>query len=107
VSFILSQRSFFNPLAQAEEWFGLLTKGDIAKLLNTANVDYSVVISLIEQRCRERNDTLVLRDWAHLDYTGYPHIAPGYRPLLYAELEDSFDIIRISTTRDPLRNGRV
>jgi hypothetical protein len=46
---------------------------------------------------------LVVRAWAHLDYTGYPYIAtPGYRPLRYAELAESFDIIRISTARDPV-----
>ena len=52
---------------------------------------------------RARGATLVLRDWAHLDYTGYPFVTtPGYCPLLYTELVGSFDIICISTTRDPI-----
>jgi protein O-GlcNAc transferase len=93
----------FNPIKQAQEWFGLLTQNDIAELQKQNNVSYTQAIKLIEQRCRARGATLVLRDWAHLDYTGFPFAnAPGYRPLLYTELAESFDIIRISTTRDPV-----
>ena len=95
--------NLFNPLKQAEEWFGLLTPNDITELQNRNTLNYSTAIALIEQRCSGRGDTLVLRDWAHLDYTGYPFLtAPGYRPLLFSELSDNFDIIRIATTRDPI-----
>lgn len=93
----------FNPLQQAKDWFGLLTQNDIAELQKQGTVNYTNAISLIEQRCKERGYTLVLRDWAHLDYTGFPFVTtPGYDPLLYTELSGSFDIIRISTTRDPV-----
>jgi protein O-GlcNAc transferase len=92
----------FNPLKQSMEWFGLLTETDIADLKKKSNISYAQVIELIELRCRERGDILVLRDWAHLDFIGLPFVAnPPYRPLLYAALAQSFDIIRISTTRDP------
>ena len=95
--------NLFNPLKQAEEWFGLLTQNDITDLQNQGTVNYTTAIAVIEQRCRARGATLVLRDWAHLDYTGYPFVTtPGYRPLLYTELAGSFEIIRISTTRDPV-----
>lgn len=93
----------FNPLNQAIEWFGLLTQAEIADLQKKGGISYTQVIELIEQRCRERGEILVLRDWAHLDFTGLPFVAtPPYRPLLYTELAQSFDIIRISTTRDPV-----
>jgi hypothetical protein len=93
----------FNPLNQAVQWFGLLTQAEIAELQNKGNISYTQVIELIEQRCRERDQILVLRDWAHLDFTGLPFVAvPPYRPLLYTELAQSFDIVRISTTRDPV-----
>jgi len=93
----------FNPLKQAIEWFGLLTQAEIAGLQKKDKIYYSQVIELIEQRCKERGKTLVLRDWAHLDFTGLPYVAaPQYRPLLYSELAQHFDIIRISTTRDPV-----
>lgn len=93
----------FNPLTQAAEWFGLLTPNEIVELQKQSSVNYTNAIALIEQRCRERGDSLILRDWAHLDFTGYPFVStPGYRPLLYVDLAEYFDIIRISTTRDPV-----
>ena len=93
----------FNPIQQAQKWFGLLTQNDIADLQNMKKVSYTQVIELIEQRCRQRGDKLVLRDWSHLDYTGVPFIeAPDYRPMLYAELAEGFDNIRISITRNPV-----
>jgi protein O-GlcNAc transferase len=92
----------FHPLNQAMEWFGLLTRHEMAELKKQGHASYTRSIALIEQRCRERGDILVLRDWGHLDYTGYPHIAPGYRPLVYTELSGSFDIVRISIARDPV-----
>lgn len=93
----------FNPLNQAIEWFGLLKQAEIAELQKKGNVSYTQVIELIEQRCRERGQILVLRDWAHLDFTGLPFVStPPYRPLLYSEMAQCFDIIRISTTRDPV-----
>ncbi len=93
----------FNPIKQAQEWFGLLNQDDIAGLNKQNDFSYTQVIMLIEQRCQERGDTLVLRDWGHFDYTGLPFVpAPDYRPMLYMELAGSFDIIRISTTRDPV-----
>ena len=93
----------FNPLKQAQEWFGLVTQEDIAGLQKQGRASYAQAIALIERRSRERGMTLVLRDWAHLDYTGLPFVKePGFRPLLYVELADSFDIVRLSTARDPV-----
>ncbi len=95
--------SLFDPLKQAAEWFGLLSQRDLADLQKQGATTFSNAIALIEQRCSARGSTLVLRDWGHLDYTGYPFVtAPAYGPLLYTELADGFEIIRISTTRDPV-----
>jgi hypothetical protein len=94
---------YFNPIRMAINWFGLLSQDDIANLQKKGNISYPQAIELIEQRSRERGDILVLRDWAHLDFIGLPLVtSPPYRPLLYSALENSFDIIRISTTRDPV-----
>ena len=96
----------FDPVKQAQEWFGLLTDSDVAELKKQKDAGYAQAIMLIERRCREQGKTLVLRDWAHLDYTGVPYISnPPYRPMLYTELAGSFDIIRISTARDPVTQG--
>jgi hypothetical protein len=92
----------FNPVMQAHTWFGLLTPTDIAKL-QQQRTKFSDAIALIERRSRDRGDSLVLRDWNHLDYTGYPFItSPGYHPLLFMELAGDFNIIRLSIARDPV-----
>ena len=93
----------FNPIKQAQEWFGLLSRGDIDGLLKINDLSFADVIGLIELRARQRGGNLVIRDWSHFDFTGYPFIStPGYRPLLYDELAESFDVIRIAVTRDPV-----
>lgn len=92
---------FYNLLVQAKEWYGLLTQLELDDLQKPDTIHFIKAIKLIEQRCRARGYTLVLRDWAHLDYTGHPYTTPSYKPLLYTELAESFDIIHISTTRDP------
>jgi hypothetical protein len=95
--------SLFNPIKQASEWFGLLTPEDLDWLKQQGSVSYAKVIGLIEQRCTERGSVLVLRDWAHLDFTGHPFVStPSFRPLLHAELVGSFEIIRSSTSRNPV-----
>lgn len=95
--------NLFNPLTQAEAWFQLITPSEFADMKKKGVITFIEAITLIEERCRARGLTLVLRDWAHLDYTGLPFVAtPGYRPLLYTALSENFDIIRISTTRDPV-----
>jgi len=93
----------FNPVEQAVHWFGLLTQADIESLQRQGTMGYSAVIELIERRCSERGEVLVLRDWAHLDYTGVPFLEkPSFRPLLYDVLAETFDIVRVSTARDPV-----
>lgn len=92
----------FNPLVQAKEWFGLFDQPDLDHLHAQGTVNFTKAIELIKQRCDERGHALVLRDWAHLDYTGHPFTTPGYTPLLYTELAGYFEIVRISTTRDPV-----
>jgi hypothetical protein len=96
-------RHLVDPLKQAQELFGCVTQDDISDLQRQGGITYVQAVALIEQRCRELGDVLVLRGWSHLDYTGYPYLtSPSYRPLLYEELAGSFDIIRISTARDPV-----
>jgi hypothetical protein len=94
--------NFFNPLVQAKAWYGLLTQSEVDDLQKQGTVNLTKAIELIEQRCRIRGDILILRDWAHLDYTGHPFTTPTYSPQLFTELVESFEIIRISTTRDPV-----
>lgn len=93
----------FNPLKQAADWHNLLTQSDLAELQRRGSINFADAIALIGRRAKQAGKTLVLRDWAHLDYTGYPYVAnPAYRPALYEALADRFDILRVSIVRDPV-----
>ena len=95
--------NLFNPLVQASTWFNLITPSELEEFKQKNTIKFLGAITLIEERCGDRGLTLVLRDWAHVDYTGAPFVkAPRYSPLIYSELSGHFDIIRISTTRDPV-----
>ncbi|MDQ6973209.1 MAG: sulfotransferase [Mariprofundaceae bacterium] len=93
----------FNPLNQAQGWFSLLNKKDIARLENGQSMDFVEAIQLIERRCRQKNLNLVIRDWAHLDFTGLPFIeTPAMSPALADTLQNHFSLIRIAMVRHPL-----
>jgi hypothetical protein len=94
--------SLFDPLRQAKDWFNLFTEAEFTEFSNEEPIAFAKAIGMIEQRCAARGDVLVLRDWGHLDYTGHPFVTPTYRPQLYTALADQYDILRLSTTRDPI-----
>ncbi len=91
----------FNPLQQADEWYGLLRPADRARL-GSGNFPFSEAIRLIAERCAEQDRILVLRDWNHLDYIGLPFVQPLYRPQLTEALRAEFDLLRFATVRHPL-----
>lgn len=93
----------FNPLQQAIEWHDLLSEQDKAALRQRGNIDFQDAIELITRRAEEKGLALVLRDWAHLDFTGYPfNPNPSYRPALHDVLAGRFDILRAAIVRDPV-----
>jgi hypothetical protein len=65
----------FNPLAQAQRWFGLLSSHDLAALAARGQIGFADAIELIHRRAEECNQRLVVRDWSHLDFTGVPFVA--------------------------------
>jgi len=91
----------YNPLDQADRWYGLLTQDDIRWAQN-ARPDFIEAIALIEKRCRQSGRLLVIRDWSHLDYTGVPFMHPTYRSGLVQALQSRFRIRRYATVRHPL-----
>ena len=92
----------FNPIAQARQWFDLLSSDDLARLVRAGSVEFAAAIHLIEQRARERGRRLVLRDWSHLDFTGVPFVAPAYRLRTAEALRTHFTLIQVCTVRHPL-----
>lgn len=94
----------FNPVQQAYEWFGLLSDADLRALQAQAPpATFADAIGLIERRGRERGQHLVIRDWAHLDFTGVPFIPkPNYRFALVEALQPHFRLLRAALVRHPV-----
>ena len=91
----------FNPLQQAQEWYGLLQASDIAAAQN-GELDFAAAIELIAERCQASGRILVLRDWNHLDYIGIPFVNAEYRPKLAETLQTRMNLLRHATVRHPL-----
>lgn len=95
--------AMYNPVVQADQWFDLFTEDDKKRLVATGSVDYLDIIALIRQRCEERQKTLLIRDWSHLDFTGVPFITtPAYEPTHRTLLQKQFDVIHTASVRHPI-----
>jgi hypothetical protein len=93
----------FNPLVQAQRWYGLLSSQDLAELRARRRIGFVEAIELIHQRVVDAGQRLVIRDWSHLDFTGVPVVAnPAYRLLTADALAGRFDLRQICTVRHPL-----
>jgi hypothetical protein len=87
----------FNPLAQAHSWYNLLTAEEVNRQYN-----FSDAIRLIEERCLASGKTLVIRDWAHLDFIGVPFLKkPSDRNQLQDTMTRDFDTMQYSLVRHP------
>jgi len=90
---------YYNPLVQARSWYQLLRPEEI----RGKRFDFVDAIRLIDQRCAERGKTLVIRDWAYLDFIGVPFTPyPPRRPLLNEFLSKEFDIVQYALVRHPV-----
>ena len=77
--------SHFNPLIQAQRWYGLLSTQDLIELKARGRVGFVDAIELIRRRAEDCSQRLVIRDWSHLDFTGVPFVARPAHRLLTAE----------------------
>jgi hypothetical protein len=89
-----------DPVVQARDWHGLLTVAEAADLV--AGADFAGRIAVLRERVAERGQTLVLRDWSHLDFIGRPYAEPTFRLGLAEALADAFDLVQLFTVRHPL-----
>jgi len=97
------ERRYINPLAQAHEWYGLLTPEDVSLVLSRELYPFAEGIALIRERCEERGLTLVIRDWSHIDFTGWPHNpAPAFRLSTAQALTGRFKVVSAATVRHPI-----
>lgn len=97
------KKQYINPLAQAHQWFGLLNPGDIARIQNGPPPSFADAVELIKRRCDERGLALVIRDWSHLDFTGWPHVSkPAYKLTTAKTLSRRFKVISSASVRHPI-----
>ena len=93
----------FNPLVQAQRWYGLLSSQDLAELRARGRIAFVDAIDLIYRRAADAGQRLVIRDWSHLDFTGVPFVAnPAYRLLTAEALAGRFELRQVCTVRHPL-----
>jgi hypothetical protein len=93
----------FNPLVQAQRWYGLLSSQDLVELRARGRIAFGDAIELIHRRAADSGQRLVVRDWSHLDFTGVPFVAkPAYRLLTADALKGRFDLRQVCTVRHPL-----
>jgi hypothetical protein len=92
-----------NPLAQAKSWFDLLRAEDIDALQEAGSMDCSDALAMIDNRCSERGDRLVIREWSHIDFLGQPFTdQPIHRSLLDEMLSAVAEVRRAVTVRHPI-----
>ncbi len=93
----------FNPLIQAQRWYGLLSSQDLHELKARGRVGFADAIDLIRRRAEDCSQRLVIRDWSHLDFTGVPFVAkPAHRLLTAEALAARFQLLQVCTVRHPL-----
>ncbi len=93
----------FNPLVQAQRWYGLLSSQDLHELRTRGRIGFVDAIDLIRRRAEDCGQRLVVRDWSHLDFTGVPFVArPAHRLLTAEALAARFELLQVCTVRHPL-----
>jgi len=90
-----------NPMMQAHEWFGLIDKKDLTRWKQRPPSVLQFV-TLCETRARAQAKSLVLRDWSHMDYIGWPYAKPTHGFALGEMLGDAYDLRTSVTSRHPL-----
>ncbi len=89
-------------LKQADQWFHLLTPSDHEWLKKNEPLAFSDRISLLARRCKKNGQTLVLRDWSHIDFIAVPFVsAPGYQLTSAKLLQGKFSVCNTAIVRHP------
>ncbi len=94
--------SMTDPMAQAVEWFGLIDKGQVARWRQIGGPTMLQFVGMCETRASGSGDSLVLRDWSHLDYYGLPFVNASMGTGLRDSLGEAYEIVEACTTRHPV-----
>ncbi len=91
-----------DPIRQAVEWFGLIDKKQIARWRRLRKLTMLQFVGMCETRASGRGETLVLRDWSHLDYYGRPYAKARMGSALRDSLQDAYEVVEACTVRHPV-----
>jgi len=91
-----------NPMAQAVEWFGLISRERARSWRRRGGPTFVEFIGACREAASARGDTLVIREWSHLDYHGVPFTAPTMRSALREALAPSFELVEVCSVRHPI-----
>lgn len=98
------------PPGESVELYGLYMQALDHGLLSDAQlkqyrrrpVPFANIVAMLGVTASSRGDSLVLRDFTHLDYTGYPWFEPTHTSGLVEALSPMGSCVRFSTTRHPI-----
>ncbi len=96
---------WFNPIDQAARWHDLLPIGSVEEMSQNLDteVGFRSAISELLQLCRQKGMSLVLRDWSHLDFHGYPIVNSTTATLRLRDVVQGIAPLRsVITVRHPL-----
>lgn len=95
-----------NPMRQAVEWFGLISASQLSVWKRRKGPSFEQFIWSCHDAAAGRKQALVLRDWTHMDYHGFPFGKPAYSTGggngLRDALSGMFDVVETCTVRHPL-----
>lgn len=93
--------AFTNPVAQAVQWFGLVDEAWVRRW-RASGGGFKEFIGACAERCAERGETLVVREWSHLDWHGVPFGAATMGSGLRDALGGEGSTREVCTVRHPM-----
>jgi len=95
--------SVIAPLTQAFKWFSLLSEDEYNEFTKSGSYNYLQAIRLIHKRCKDTQQSLIVRDLSHIDYFGFPFTtSPSGTSKQKDVLSADFNINAIALVRHPV-----
>lgn len=92
----------FPPIHQAKFWYDLFDESE-SEVVTTRNLGFKEAILRIYKNVSERNGTVLMHPWNHLDFVAVPFLpTPTYLLDTNTALQKYFDINQVFLTRHPI-----
>lgn len=92
----------FDPIHQAR-LLGILPEPNDSDREIECKSAFSSALIRIASATREQGKNLILRDWAHIDYIGFPFRRESpFRLQLRDSVPEEFDVVSVAIVRDPI-----